>query len=263
MRLSRGVVASVSTLLTALVEPAAAVVVVGDGMERPTLAYLASWNGCSAVAIGAEWAITAKHVGGSAGGALTMNGDTFTVSTVITNPTTDLALVRINGRFGGWHRITPAIGVGDRMIIGGMGRTRGAPVGEIGWDWGGPKRETWGENRLDAVINGILAARFDMPDSGGLPSEAGIALNDSGGGMFVEALGGSLQLAGIHLGVSVQGQTVDGSVSYGLRLAPYIGWIQSVIGAPVTGPLNELFVPTPGTAAMFGVGAWIGLRRRR
>ena len=249
--------------LMSLTGQAGAVVVRGDALDRPALGFVGGWAGSSAVLIGPDWAITARHTGGGVGDAFTLHGESFTVTEYVANPDADLALIRLNAALPAWHRILADPQIGERLVVAGMGRTKGAPIGSIGWDWTGPARETWGENVLSVVAGVLIGARFTMDPGAALPHESGIAANDSGGGMFVEGVAGTHLLAGINVGVSQFGQTVDGSVSYALSLAPYVPWIQSVVGYTVVGSRTQAFVPTPGSGALLFMAAAIGVRRRR
>lgn len=247
----------------AAAEPATALVVRGGSMERPEWGMVGSWNGSSAVLIGERWAITARHAGGIPGDALSVRGRAFIADDVVSHPTADVSLIRVRGAFEAWHRVVTDPQPDERMVLGGFGQSAGAAIGSEGWAWGGPSRESWGENRLSATVNGLLAARFDLTDAAALQHESGLATGDSGGGFFVEGAGGTLLLAGVSVGVSVAGQTVNGATSYAVSLGALAPWIDSVIGAPVAGSRADAFVPAPGPAALAAMAAVCGARRRR
>lgn len=252
-------------LLAALAaaEPASGLVVRGGSMERPEWGMVGSWKGSSAVLIGERWAITARHAGGNAGESLAVRGRPLTAEAVVPHPTADVSLIRVSGAFTAWHRVVADPRIDERLVLGGYGQSAGAAIGNEGWAWGGPAGESWGENRLSATANGLLAARFDLSDTAATLHESGLATGDSGGGFFVEGAGGTLLLAGVSIGVSAAGQTVNGSVSYAVSLGGLAPWIESVIGAPVIGSRTEAFVPAPGAALLAVVGAFWSARRRR
>ena len=224
MRIGRWEILGLAATLLAT-EPAAALVVRGGSMERPAWGMVGSWNGSSAVLIGDRWAITARHVGGIAGDALGVRGRAFIADEVVSHPAADVSLIRVRGAFEAWHRVVTDAQADERLVLGGFGESAGAAIGNEGWAWGGPAGESWGENRLTATVNGLLAARFDLADAAALQHESGLAAGDSGGGFFVEGAGGTLLLAGVSIGVSVAGQTVNGATSYAVSLGALAPWI--------------------------------------
>ncbi len=257
---------------------AAAVVVVGGPGEltiRPQLGYIGSWNGASAVAIGPEWIISARHVGGSPGTMLTLEGRRYEAVEVFGHPTKDLLLARVSETLPGWHDLAPAALAGDEVVLGGMGFQAGNFIGN-GYDWSGGTGLAWGRNRLDAV-GARMAITFDSRESpDAVEGEAIFTMLDSGGGVFLEGEDGELRLAGIAVSVSGPfGQSLFGSSAYAVNLDQVSAWILSHVRpgepiassiAPPTGVVipSSPPVPAPATAALLGAGLMMaGSRRRR
>lgn len=230
-----------------------AVVTVGDGMERPDNGFVGRFRGASAVAVGEHWILTAAHVGANRSNTFRMNGATYGVESFVRHASADLMLVRLDGPLSGWHSVTGDARAGDRVLLAGVGYTDAA--------WSGERALAWGENVLTGA-NGALSMRFDANPRRALPHEAGFALYDSGGGVFVELADGSLALAGIASSVSHFGRTVDGSMSYAVGLDDYLDWIvQTTNGEAAIARIRS--IPAPGAACLALVGALGGARRRR
>ncbi len=273
------------TLATAAIlaaTPAASALIVdGSAMPRPHNGFIGAWAGSSAVPIAQRWIITAQHVGGVAGGAFSMQGSLYTSDLVVRHPTDDLMLVRVTSDLPAWHGLatlpapitanasnaanprveTSALVAMPTVVLAGVGRTNGAPHAAGGWDWTGPAAETWGQNSLLGVFNSLLGTRFDLNSPEAIAHEASYAVNDSGGAMLLPFADGSLRLIGVAVGASPFGYTMQGSMGYALNLAPFIPWIESVVGASLAGPGST---PTPGSAALLTMaGVLIASRRRR
>lgn len=248
--------------------------------------WIGRWNGSTAVAVGDHWILTARHVGGTEGQKFRMGGQTYTAVELHRHPIEDLLLIRVEEELPGWHRRAISAQAGDRILLGALGRTSGAFLGD-GWDWGGAKREAWGENTIDVAASRI-AFMFDHPDSDrALPGEASFALNDSGGGVFTVGRDGELRLAGIASsvagpwGASIYGVTRSNAVS----VLVHNLWISQLIGdhrqaTSSMGPVRPLasnslppggagggmtfLVPAPGSAALLAAaGAFAASRRKR
>ncbi len=273
---------ALATAVSLAAGPAAhALIVAGPSLTRPEHGYVGSWNGSSAIPISSRWLVSARHVGGVAPGALTMQGISYTSDLVVRHVSEDLQLIRVIDDLPGWHGLamlpapitgntssptndprleTAALVANTAVVLAGMGRTNGAPLPGGGWDWTGPARETWGENVLVGVFNSLLGARFDLSGPESLVFESSYASNDSGGGMFLPFADGSLRLIGVAVGTSPFGRTIPGSMAYALNLAPLIPWIEGVVGASLLGPGST---PAPGGAALLAAAGLIFSAHRR
>ena len=146
-----------------------------------------------------------------------------------------------------------------------------------GWSWGdGDGVERWGRNVVSAIVPSspnsewiFLQAAFDSP---GLPGEAHLSVGDSGGGLFI-LQDGLWRLAGINYGVDdvstapvagtafpafifdARGYYADNGDStftlitgaanvptsfYSTQVSARLAWIESVVGATDTLPLETL-----------------------
>lgn len=248
-----------------------------ETFEQDFKGYVGSWNGASAVAIGPRWAISARHVGGYAGGILTVRGQTFTADRIIQNRAEDFELIHLTDDLPGWHPLAPSGGVaaGQRVVLGAMGFRAGKQLSD-GYDWSGGTGEAWGANVADQVGSRIMTTFDDPSGPSAVPGEAAFVASDSGGGVFVEGRHGVLRLAAIATSSSSAfGRTRFGDVSFALNLDSYRGWITAIVqpGEPVASsmppPGEGTYVPPrnapgPGTAAIavIGVAGAMGYRRR-
>ncbi len=264
-----GAIGVVGTL--AWVPRAHGVVVAGhDPMQRPLNGYVGSWNGSSAVCIGPNWIISAKHVGGSVGGFFTMRGVQYRAVEIVPHPSQDIELIRVAETLPGYHRIATGVTSGDVGVLGGCGVT-GAPTYNNGYAWTGPHQETWGMNTIEGV-GSLISVRFDNPASAeAVPNEAIFAVNDSGAGLFVYAADGSLELAGVAVSVTGFGSSVYGNWAFSVKLDSLRTWILPIAdpGAPITSSVEAPRagvlgggVPADVWAGAVGLGAVAGRRRR-
>lgn len=243
-------------------------------------------------------------------------------------PGSDLRIWKIQGTLPNWAPLYDANAdgaeVGKTMIVFGRGASRGDEVyaqavtgggnqggggnngdiggdgfhpGELkGWRWANfDSVQSWGSNIVSGIFDGGPdfgpLVGFDF-NRNGLFDEGGLAVGDSGGGLFVQT-GGAWKLAGINLGVdgpwsySETGPGFDASIfdagglyfqsgpnqwqytpdqlqdipgaSYSTRISSSIGWIRGIIGTPTSPD-----VPEPTTAAVMAMaGSLLCLRRQR
>lgn len=241
-------------------------------MARPADGWVGSWNGSSCVAVGRYWFVTAKHVGGSVGQMVTMRGVDYRSVEVRPHPSYDVQLIRVAEEVPGFHKLAVNVGFGDPVVIGGYGVTGAAPLpSSAGYDWNGPRQETWGANVIEGDGN-LLAIRFDPPNSlSAVPEEAIFAVNDSGGGLFAYGSDGSLELAGIAVSVTNFGSSPWSTSGFALNIDMYRTWILPIVDptAPISSGTGapRAMMGVPGLPTWFGgvvvCGTLAGLRRRR
>lgn len=233
-----------AAVLATVIQPAHAIVVANnDPMPAPLDGYVGTWNGSSAVCIAPNWIVSARHVNGVVGGMFTMRGRQYRAVEIRQHPTQDIQLIRVAETLPGYHMLATGVSAGDPVILGGWGVTNGNPVTN-GYDWTGPRRETWGANTIQTT-GSFHVIRFDDPASpSAVPHEAIFAVNDSGAGLFVVAPDGSLQLAGIANSVTGFGQSVYGNSAFCLNLEIVRAWIQP-IASPGAAIDSSMAAPRP------------------
>jgi hypothetical protein len=241
-------------------------------MARPADGYVGGFNGSSCVAIAPRWFITAKHVGGSAPGLLWMRGEFYNVVEIRQHPSQDLQILRVDRDVPGYHRLAANVQVGDPCLLAGFGVTGGAALpNNAGYDWNGPRQETWGANTIEGVGN-TLYIRFDPPTAAGaVPKEAIFGVNDSGGGLFVWGPDGSLRLAGVAVSVTGFGSAAYYNAAFAISMDSVRSWLNPVVD-PVEPVSSSVIAPRAGVGLPW-VPAWAGgaaltatlatLRRRR
>lgn len=268
--------------LTALTPDASGVVVFGSElgarMDAPELGFVGSWNGSSAVAVGDRWILTAAHVGGRAKGTFELGGERYRGEQRFVNARADLALIRLDADLPGWHAITDDVSRRDHVLLAGAGRIAGDLLRSETYAWSRTRELTWGENVVDRISRGRIEMTFDAGRRGALDFEAGFAMNDSGGGVFVVTEQGELLLAGVARGVSELNVTRRGSKSYAVLLADHLDWINSILGEQQnyfslwldaqdrSGEFGDAIAQTPAPGAGFAFLGFCGIlasRRRR
>ena len=164
--------------------------------------------------IGANYFVTAKHIGGSVGDNFIFNNVAYSTTSVFPDPTSDLQIWQVSGTFP-IHAPLYAGSPGGEVNLGltafGRGTQRGNAVlvGNDshggGWIWGtsdGVQR--WGTNIVQSIATDpnygpLLRATFD---SSGGTDEAHFSAGDSGGAVFIfNAAMNRWELAGINLAV--------------------------------------------------------------
>lgn len=228
--------------------------------------HVAWFGGGSAVPIGENLFLTAKHVKGKAGMKIKLGKKTYTVSEVVDHPRADLSLVSITSTLSDWHNITFDAKKGDTVTLGGMG-VMGERSTKSLFNWTNKRKEQWGQNSIDKISSKYIT--FDLDKGGmGVPYEAIVTPGDSGSGVFLANEDGGLDLAAITVAVSgPKDASTFGSVGYAVNLKTYKKFITSAAASVgydgVIGGVEVTPVPAPGVACLGGVLAIGALRRRR
>lgn len=181
------------------------------------------WASCMGTAIAPNYFITAKHVGGTIGSAFVLDGTSYTTTAVYNDPSSDLAIWKVNTAFSSWAPIyTASDEIGSSLVVFGAGYGRGTEVwmdgDQKGWQWGANAVKRWGENVVTGTTNyngsTLLYANFDA-DAG--VNEATLAISDSGGGVFI--LQDSVwSLAGINYAVEGPFNTTNSGSGFNAAL---------------------------------------------
>jgi hypothetical protein len=223
-----------------------------QSMPRPPAGFIGRYNGSSGTPIAPQWLISAKHCGGGVGSGFQLRGENYTVIEAVQHATMDLQLLKVDRVMPGWHALAVSASVGQRVVLAGFGITAGAPLaGNTGYDWSGPRLETWGENRI-SFASSSLGTTFEAPGhANALPYESQPALNDSGGALFVADPNGTLRLAGVIVSVSGYGSAAYGSAGYSVSLTPQPvqDWIRSIVGPLSIMTHDVASAPANGTSA--------------
>lgn len=263
--------------LIALISFEAAAIVVSDydtAESAPTDAGISfDWsgvyniNGCSGVAVGDHWILTAAHVADDVtDGTVKIGSTTYSgVSTYYQSDSADLALIYVSDTtFSTYYSIAgldetlhgPSV---DELILVGYGSTS-YPSSTTGI---GTQR--WGTNEayydrgalytlsvtnatttFDGESQTYISSDFVMTTEGSTDYEAGAGIGDSGGGVF-SYVDGEWCLSGI---MNAASSLIVGAVN----LDEYSSWITETIA-----------IPEPATMTIFGTGIFglIGYRRRQ
>jgi hypothetical protein len=250
-----------------------AVVVSGmDPLPNPSNGYVGTFNGSSCVAVGKHWFISAKHVAGNVGQSIIMRGVWYNVLEIRAHPLYDVQLLRVGEELPGHHRLANAPAYGDTAFLAGYGVTAAAALpNDGGYDWNGPRQETWGANVIEGE-GSLLTVRFDKPsDTAAVPHEAIFAVNDSGGGLFTLGADGSYELAGIAVSVFGFGSAQWYNSAFALNVTLYRNWMMPIVdpdtpvSSGVMAPRAMLGVPGLGAfegACIFTIAAALTRRRR-
>jgi hypothetical protein len=265
-----------------LLSPAKAIVIddytIGEAPPSD-VGYTLDWDyayrvnataGGTGVAVDPYWLLTAAHVADDkVPAAVTIGATTHTAAEVQYAPAgVDLALLRFStpifsdGHYEVYTGTFPAPPPPQTQRLTGLivGYGREGTVSDTYYTplTTGANIKRWGTNMIDGTANGLSAQgftsdtiymNFDLSDS---PYEAGAAIYDSGGPVFVND-GGTWKVAGINVAIdATRGGTPSGSVDriYAVSLPAYESWIMTVI-------------PEPNTILLFGIAGLAAVRLRR
>jgi hypothetical protein len=181
-------------------------------------------NATTATIIGPHQIITANHVSGQIGDIFTLNGVSYSVTSItplgdgVTSATVDIAVLTVNGTFTDWVPLYDKNDeVGKQIAYIGTGRIKSTELSlngtPFGWDtqhpsgnnpYGAIKR--WGTNNVSQIDTfryyGNIDAEFLTNfDADGGANEFQLASGDSGGAGFIND-NGTWKLAGVGVAVS-------------------------------------------------------------
>ncbi len=230
---------------------ASALVTEGD-MPAPSNGYIGSWVGSSGVPIASRWILTMNHIGGSSTSYFWFEGQAYQAAEYHRYIGGDMVLVKLSRDLpaGRWHRLVRrSLSVGEALTIGGNGETRAEALADnAGYRRSSSRQLRWGRNTFSG-IGYYLAFQFSRPtDSDAMPYEAQAAPGDSGGGVFVTASDGQLELAGIMQSISGGSDNAAryGDATYAQNLEQYLPWIDSLV--PLSAPTpNPTASPSPSS----------------
>ena len=182
------------------------------------------YGGVLATPIGADYMITARHVGGGVGDVVSYQGELYTTTAAWRSPDSDLAIFKVDHPFHSWAPLYRGSDeAGKTLTVFGRGTQRGdtvnvpgaSPTSLRGWLWGASDNQMrWGQNVVSGIedlsgqgLGSVLSADFDRISTpgdpttgGGLTDEATLSTGDSGGGVFIQD-GAVWKLAGLNYGV--------------------------------------------------------------
>jgi hypothetical protein len=173
--------------------------------------WIGFWGGYEGTPIGANYFLTAQHVGGTVGDPFTFQGVQYMSIAFYDDPQSDLRIIEVNGSLPAWAPIYRGSGeVGSSLVVMGEGLSRGAAVqvGEVtkGWMWGsGGGVVRWGQNTVNSILAGVPywgSLLYCLFQSGQGANECDLASGDSSSPAFIKTASG-WQLAGV-------GAAVDG-----------------------------------------------------
>jgi len=176
--------------------------------------------------IAPHYFLTASHLGGAVGGAITFQGKNFTTTAGYDDPITDLKIYKVNGTFSTYAPIyTLNSEVGKKAMVFGRGTGRGNAVVKNGvtkgWQWATQDGVmSWGDNNVSSTLDGgsgygqLMKFTFSRT---GLYNEGALSTGDSGGGVFIND-GGKWKLAGINYLVEGPFSLTQGGATFNASL---------------------------------------------
>ena len=165
----------------------------------------------AATAIGPNYFLSAKHIGGNVGDPFVFDGVTYTTVAYYDDPETDLRIWQVDKTFPKWAPLYRGSSEeGNSLVVCGTGFPRDGNVmvnGSLaGWHWdlSGTRPLRWGTNTVNSIVPGgtgygdLLYAVFQQGT--GDPNESDLADYDSSGPVFIND-GTGWKLAGVNLAV--------------------------------------------------------------
>jgi hypothetical protein len=239
--------------------------------------YLYNYKNCSSVAISPYWLLTASHVADDySSWDMTLGDVTYTEQFVVHHKNTydqdpnhgygsDLALVRLDNPLPGYYDLYEDSADDMDAVLTGFGY-RGTVLEnntQYTMTTGTHHTKRWGTNTVESTglnvpinlggytaISNVIRMYYDY-DAVERPYEAGIAVMDSGGGVFVkDPADDTWKLAGINAYIY---ENPSGSGKYhtmdAVQVENYVDWIENILANP------EYFVnpSIPGDANLDGV----------
>ena len=173
--------------------------------------FVGNWGLFTGMPVASDFFLTAKHVGGAPGQPFTLGGKSYPALQVFDDPSSDLKLVRVLGRFPDFAMLyAGSAEKGASAMVFGRGTQRGEPVGSVpdliqGWLWGpSDARLRWGQNSIAGIhTEGTPAIEYLQGYfSNNRPgvNNAMLSSGDSGGAVFILD-GGNWKLAGVNSAV--------------------------------------------------------------
>ncbi len=201
-------------------------------------------SGQCSTAISPRHAVTARHLGISAGGEVRFGGLSYFATAVSDAPLSDLRLIELAGRlpatapyYSGTNEAGRAIVLHGRGTLRGPAVSADGPDGPAlrGWRWGGADgRLRWGTNTVwtaytpkpeDGFTGDVLLAKFSK-DGG--DDQASFSGGDSGGGVFLKDDDDRWKLAGVIFAVEAEFRTTADGESFFAALFDRTGFYQTV-----------------------------------
>ncbi len=189
--------------------------------------WVGVWEGYEGTPIGANYFLTARHVGGAVGDTFVYEGTTYTTTAFYDDTVSDLRICKVSGTFPAWASIYRGSSeVGQSLVVIGSGLSRGTAIevngATAGWMWGsGSGVRRWGQNTIVATENGgsywgqLLYSVFSASTN---VNQCTLANGDSSSPVFIN----------------------DGT-----------GWTLAGVGAAVDGPFNTTTSGSGFNAALF------------
>ena len=209
--------------------------------------YVYNYKTSSAVAVGGNWILTAKHVADDGGsGSLSVDGTIYNQQEIVYHDSADLALVRYDKAFPGHYSLytgyLPTNNTQPKLEVLLVGYGTTGTVYPYHWTDNGQGRGTrrWGTQEIDRTATRIYDAGggstvnkgFWMDfDRDNTDYEAGSGRGDSGGGTFYNDGGEIWKLAGINVEREAFG--FEYTATFAISMHDHADWIAETIPEPV------------------------------
>lgn len=245
--------------------------------------WVGSWAGFQGTPIGPHHFLTARHIGGTVGDPIVLDGVSYPTVAVFDDTASDLRIYQISGTFPSWAQLYRGTAeVNQTLVVFGRGWIRGAEVRNAanalrGWQWSAPDGQLrWGKNVFTSTFTApywgeLISAAFNA--TGGA-DEAHLALGDSSGPVFINdgtgwklagiaaAVDGPFNttntgagfnaaifdLRGLYYGGNPTWELIGGSLPipssfYATRVSVRTAWIDSIVPTTTSTPVAAVHVP--------------------